>query len=174
MRESKGFTFVETVIVVIIIATLTGTVGVTVNSVNEDARLVNAAVRALADMRYAQEMALTHRREVDFIVNVGTDYYEAIYHSDGSYLPSPQGDGNLIVQLNQDEYQGVQITSSAFPGRQLSFDSVGRPLWNGSPFANEESVMWLNSRISVTIYPAGFSDLVTPSGGGSSGCGRGC
>ncbi len=174
LKESKGFTFVETVIVVIIIATLTGAVGVTVNSVNDDTRLINAAVRALADMRYAQEMAITQRREVDFIVNIGSDNYRAVYNDDGSYVPSPQGNGNLIVQLNQDEYQGVDITSSAFAGQQFSFDAVGRPLRNGSPFGTQESVMWLNSNISVTIYPAGFSDLITPSGGGASGCGRGC
>ncbi len=173
-KENKGFTFVETVVVITIVALLTGAIGVSVDNVNQNTRIVNAATRALAELRHAQEMAITQRRTVNFNISVGSNYYSATYNDDGSYVPSPQGSGNLDVQLNQNEYDGVVITSSAFSSSQLSFNAVGRPLENGSVFTNEKAVMYLNSGVCITIWPQGFSDLETPSGGGASGCGSGC
>ena len=64
-RQREGFTIVELVVVIMVISVFAGVVGVSVNQANENTRLSNAATRALADVRYAQELALANRRETD-------------------------------------------------------------------------------------------------------------
>jgi prepilin-type N-terminal cleavage/methylation domain-containing protein len=166
-HRMKGFTLAELVVVITIVVIFTGVVTVSVNDINDNTRLSNAADRALADIRYAQEMAMTHRREVDVFVNVGADRYEAKWNDDATYLPCPISGNNLIVTFNQGEYESVSITSSGV-GTRLSFTATGAPLIDGSSFGGGTSVMLLNSKIQVTIYPSGYTNL---SSGGGAGCG---
>lgn len=163
----RGFTLVELIIVITAVAVLTGIIGVSVDEVIRDTRLSNAATRALADVRYAQELAMAHRREVDVYVNTGADLYELKWHDTGTYVSSPIDDEDMIVRFNQGEYVDVGIALSGLGGR-LSFTSDGEPLINGSPFENEVSVMFLNSEVHVVIYPSGYSCLEEAVGGG--GC----
>ena len=165
----KGFTLVELIVVISVVAILTGTIGVTVDSINSDTRLSNAATRALADVRYATEMAMTHRREVDVYVTVASDKYEVKWHDTGAYVPSGLDGSDLIVEFNQGEYSDVSIVSSGLGGR-LSFTALGEPLINGSPFSTEKSIMFLNSKIHVVVYPSGYACLEETVGGGGCGC----
>jgi len=167
----KGFTLVELVVVMVILAILTGAVGVSVKDINSNTRLSNAASRALADVRYAQEMAMNYGRETDVFVTVGSDRYEVKWHDTGAYVPSSLDESDLIVTFDQGEYSDVTITSSGLGGR-LSFTPEGAPLINGSSFGSERSVMFLNSKIHVVIYPSGYSCLEETVGGG--GCSGGC
>ena len=109
--------------------------------------------------------------EVDYDVIVGSDKYTVTYRN-GGFVESPLDGSDLSVQFNTGQYSDVSITSSGLGGR-LSFNSLGEPLINGSPFSSEKSVMFLNSRIHVVIYPSGYSCLEETVGGGS-GCGGGC
>ena len=170
-RRKDGFTLVEMVVVMGVIAILTGAVGISVQEVNSNTRLSNAASRALSDVRFAQELAMTMGREVDINVQVGADKYDVKYHT-GSYVSSPLDGNSLIVAFNTGQYSDVTITSSGLGGR-LSFNSLGEPFINGAPFSSETSVMFLNSRIHVVIYPSGYSCLEETVGGGT-GCGGGC
>jgi len=169
--SKKGFTLVELIVVMVIVAAFTGAIGISVDSVNRNTRLSNAATRALADVRYAQEMAMTYGREVDVFVTVGSNKYEVKWHDTGAYVPSSLDGSDLIVTFNQGDYSGVTITSSGFAGR-LSFTSKGEPWINGSSFGLEKSVMFLNSEIHLVIYPSGYSVLEKTVGGG--GCSSGC
>lgn len=163
----EGFTFIELIVVLSVIGIIVSTVGVSINQINSDTRLSNAASRALADVRYAQEMAMTHRREVDVFVTTSSDKYEVKWHDTGSYVSSPVDGNDLIVNFNQDEYKDVAITSSGLGGR-LSFTSIGEPLINGSSFSSPTSVVHLNSKIYVFIYSSGYSCLEQSAEGG--GC----
>ena len=171
-RRNKGFTIVELIVVIAIVGILSGVVGVVVNDVNSETRLSNAATRALADVRYAQEMAMAHHREVDLFVTSASDKYETKWNDTGGYLPSGVDGSDAIVMFNHGDYHDVNITSSGLGGR-LSFSATGEPLINGSPFSEETSVMLLNNKIHVVIYPSGYSSLeeVVGSGGGCGGGG---
>jgi len=166
---SAGFTLVEIIVVMTVIAILSGAVGVAVDDANDSTRLSNAATRALADVRYAQEVAMNEREIVDFIIS--GDTYKVKYRN-GSFVESPITGEDMKVEFNTGDYVDVEITSASVSGG-LSFDIDGRPLAGGAPFDDEKSVMFLNSRIHVIICGGGYSYLGEAAGGGG-GCGGGC
>ncbi len=168
-RRNSGFTLVELIVVICVLAILTGAVTIGIGNINGDTRLSNAASRALSDVRYAQEMAMAHRRETDVLVYPNSEKYELKWHDDGSYLTSPYNGGNAVTQFAQGDFSDVAITSSQISGR-LSFTASGEPLINGASFSSEKSVMFLNSRIHVVIYSSGYSCLEETVGGGGCGC----
>ncbi len=167
----KGFTLVELIVAIGVLGILTGAITITVDGVNEDTRLSNAVTRALADLRYAHEMAMTHRRAVEVTILPGADRYEIRWQG-GAYLPSPVDKEDLIVEFNSGDYQGVDIVSSGFGGA-LVFDHLGNPLDGSASLGAVKSAMHLNSTYHVVVYPSGYISMEQSIGSGS-GCGGGC
>jgi prepilin-type N-terminal cleavage/methylation domain-containing protein len=162
---SRGFTLVELVIAVTVVAVVTVAVVVGVSDINSNTQLSNAASRALADVRYAHELAMANRREVDFIVNVGSNRYEIRWHDDGTYVPSPYGSGDAATQFGTGQFSDITITSSQLSTR-LSFDAYGAPMSGGATFSEQLSIMLLNSRVHVGVLSSGYTGLEEVSGGG--------
>ena len=160
---------IELIVTLSVMAIFTGAITVSVGDINSSTRLSNAASQALADVRYGQELAMAHRREVDVIINVGGDYYEIRWHDDGTYVPSPYGSGDAKVQFGTGDFSDVSIISTQFSTR-LSFTSTGQPLQNGGSFSNPLSIMLLNSKIHVVVYSSGYSALEEIVGTGGCGC----
>lgn len=157
------------IVVIVVLAILAGTISVSVQDVNENTRLSNAATRALADVRYAAEMAMTHRREVEVTVQKGSNKYDIRWADTGTYLPSPIDGEDLIVQFNTGEYQDVEMTSTGLSGK-LSFRADGEPRIGGGRFGSERSVFCLNEEIHVVAYSSGYVVLEKVVGGGGCGC----
>ena len=173
IHQKKGFTLAELVVAITVMGIFTGAITVSVDQANRNTRLSNAATRGLADLRFSQEMAMTHRREVNFTVNIGDESFHAKYNDTGSYLPSSLDGQDLIVQFDDGQYTDVEITSSEVTGNRLSFNTMGKPLLNGADLpADEMSVMFLNNKIHVIIVSSGYAYLAETVGGG--GCGGGC
>lgn len=170
----SGFSLVELVIVMVVSGILLAGVTVSIGRIDQDSRLTVAANKALADLRYAQEKAIAEQREVNFWVNQGSNRYWATYDGSGSPVYSSLNQP-LQVQLNQGESKGVVITSTQVGGSRLSFNSDGLPLLNGSPLTNQITVMYLNNRMNIVLFPSGYSVINPVAGGcGCGGCGGGC
>jgi type II secretory pathway pseudopilin PulG len=168
-RRSAGFTLVEIVVVICVIVAFSGVVTVSFGKFDQDSRLNVAAGKALADLRYTQEVAMTERREVNFYVSSSTRYY-ATYQAGGN-VKSPLNPGqSLSVNLNSGDAKGIVITSSAVSGSRLSFNSDGVPLLNGNVLANQLSVMLLNGKQNIVLFPSGYS-VINPVSGACGGCG---
>jgi type II secretion system protein H len=164
--RQKGYTLIELIVVIVVIGILAGTATVSVDRVNDNTRLTNAAYRALSDLRYAQELAMTHTRPVNYIVSVGGDSYQVRWADTGVLVTTPVDKEDLNIQFNTGDYKDVTISSGL--SSTLSFDTTGLPRIGGSTFAGSQLVMYLNSRVYVTIYETGYSDLNMP---GGTGCG---
>jgi len=169
-RRSPGFTLVEIVVVICVIVAFSGVVTISFGKFDQDSRLNVAAGRVLADLRYAQEVAMTERREVNFYVTPSTTYY-ANYQAGGANVKSPLNPGmSMSVTLNVDEFKGIVISSSGVSGSRLSFNSDGVPLLNGNVLANQVSVMLLNGKQNIVLFPSGYS-VINPVSGACGGCG---
>ena len=166
-KKQHGFTLIEFIIVMSIVVLLTGGIGISLNQANEDVIQMNTALQALADLRFAQETAMSTNRTVRFIVQPGYNRYYAQF-LDGSYLQSPITGDNLDVTFPE----GVEITSSNV-NANLTFEPTGVPMINNDTFGGSVSVMLIDSWKYVVIFSSGYSaldDEETP----SSGCGGGC
>jgi prepilin-type N-terminal cleavage/methylation domain-containing protein len=164
----EGFSLVELIVVIAVVGILSVVIGTTVSGVNNDTRLANAGAHALADVRYAQEMAMSHRREVDVLVYPSTESYEVKWHDTGAFVPSSLDESNdCQVNFNQGEYHDVVISSSGLGGR-LSFTATGTPLINGAPLTSEKMVLTLNGRIFIVVFPSGYAEMGEVVG--ASGC----
>ena len=164
--NENGFTLIEIIMVIIILGILSGVVGVVVTDTVSSAKITNAVSQVLSDVRYAQEMAMTRRREVDVRIITGSNRYEILWTS-GGYLKSPSTGNNMIVTFGSGTYGNVTMTSTGLSGN-LRFDADGRPTIAGTPISSDTEIVKLNSNFQIMIQPSGFSYLNNLGGGG--GC----
>jgi len=141
VNPQRGYTLVELIVVLVVVSIIAGGIVIYFHESSENSRLVNASYRVLADIRYAQEMAMSHNRQVDFAVDGNT--YSARWNG-GEYIQSPITGSNLYVQFGTEGYGGVEITS----GSNFSFDSNGKP-----SITSETVVVGLNSKKSIKMVP---------------------
>lgn len=170
MRYSAGYTLVELIVVISIIAILAGTITVSMTESYSDAQIVNAISMALADVRYAQEMAVTRRRSVDIRVTQGSNMYEAYWTGTSDYLTSPATGEDLVVTFGTGQYSNITMTSSELGG-VLRFDFEGRPTINGSNFGDDTEILSLNDKYQIIVEPSGLTYFYDPYGGWGCGCG---
>jgi prepilin-type N-terminal cleavage/methylation domain-containing protein len=168
----EGFTLAEMVIVMVVIAILSGAVTVSIKDADQTSRVSVAAGRALSDLRYAQEVAMTERREVNFTVSGNT--YSATYRDTGVLLPSPMDKSkNLQVTLNTYDglfnTKGVSITSGL--NGTITFTVDGKPVTTaGAELPTQTSIMNLNNKQNLVLFNSGYS-VINPVAGACGGCG---
>jgi prepilin-type N-terminal cleavage/methylation domain-containing protein len=171
LKRNRGFSLVELVVIIVIIGVLTGVVSLSIGNIDRDSRVTIAAGRALSDLRYAQELAMTTRQAVNFTVSGNT--YSATYRVSGFPVPSPTDRTQpLMVILNDGEARGVVITSGL--NGTISFDIDGKP-WASdgiTELSDQTSIMNLNTKQNLVLFNSGYS-VLNPVSGACGGCG-GC
>jgi prepilin-type N-terminal cleavage/methylation domain-containing protein len=170
-KRNRGFSLVELVVIITVIAILSGVVSLSIGNIDRDSRVTLAAGRALSSLRYAQEMAMTTRQAVNFTVSGNT--YSATYRVSGLPVPSPTDKTQpLTVTLNTGDASGVVISSGL--NGTISFDIDGKP-WatDGiTELASQTSIMNLNAKQNLVLFNSGYS-VINPVSGACGGCG-GC
>jgi len=157
-RIEKGFTLVEIIIVLVVGGILAAAVGFTISNINEGSRISVAANNALSDLRYAQQIAMSERKDVDFTVNTGASTWAATYTATGSYLKSSQDrSANMLVTLNTGNYSGVTM-SGGYSG-SITFDSDGIPYQGANELTGPLTLMTLNGKSSLVLQPSGFAQI---------------
>jgi type II secretory pathway pseudopilin PulG len=114
--NQTGFTVIEIVVFILIVGIVGGIVGIQIGNYNANMALDRAARQVLSDVRYAQEMAMSTNRGVDF--NVRTNGYTLTW-DDGSALQSTFGKGSVEVNLSE--------LNATISGTDVSFDREGLP-----------------------------------------------
>jgi len=158
VRDDRGFSLAELIIVIVVMGILAAVVGLSVKSINESSRLSVASENALSDLRYVQEIAMAENKDVNFTVNTGTNTYSATYRSTGQYLKSSQNvSANMTVTLNSGDTKGVTM-SGGYSG-SITFDSDGIPYQGASELTAPLTLMTLNGKMSLVLLSSGFAQI---------------
>lgn len=152
---SSGFTFLELVIVILIVSIATMLGLPMLNKSLEHSRLSGAVEEVVNALQYAQLSVMTTGRKtrviigrIEDVIKVeqiqlladpfdGGDALDEYDLEHGNYYPMPyplkKGFEYIIYLSNENRFRGVDITSSAFdPDEVLYFDLMGEPSHGGS------------------------------------------
>lgn len=128
-RCRAGFTLAEILVAVLVMAIVAAMV--VANGASADgSRLQAAAHRLTADLRYAQNMAVTHQKSVTVTVNPAENKY-TLSDSEGA-LTHPTDKDAYEVTLNTGEFEDVVVSSAFADGHDVTFDETGTPGAGGS------------------------------------------
>jgi len=150
MMRQHGFTLIELIIVVVVLGVLVYIAAVNF-STNYSSTQIDAAAHQIAnDMRFAQQMARTGGASTRVYFDVSNNRYYLKW-ADGTYLKTPTGEDDFIVEFGTGNFSGVTITGSNLNNDRLDFNSSGVPLSGGSSFSGDITVVTLNNAKVVTV-----------------------
>ena len=128
MKRRRGFTLLELVLVVSLLGILSVS-AVAIMPGLTSYRLNGAARKIVSDLRYAQELAMDTHGTYSICFSVAGNWYAlSAKDSTSEAGTDPFSGDSYIVQLNQDPYAGVFLSSSDWTGANLlSFNPRGEP-----------------------------------------------
>ena len=148
----RGFSLVELITIIAIIGILSYMALAKFSESNATIKGRTLARKIVSDVRYAQELALSHRQLVKCFIEPAQNRYTLLW-GDDSYVQTPMAEKNFIVDFDGSDFDGINLTTTGFSSGLLSFNSKGQPLNNGSLMATELVLMVLNSTITIKVVP---------------------
>lgn len=128
----RGFTLIEILVVVVILG-IAGAIIVPQLSTRDDLRLRAAARVVMADLIYAQNLAITQQSTHLVRFSTAAQNYSVIRASSMSIVNHPVNKTPFTVQLNTGGMAGITVYSASFVGQStnasatLGFDELGTP-----------------------------------------------
>ncbi len=152
-KKQSGFTLIELVIVISIIGIISYVAIANFDVSNTKLQYESALQKIVTDVRYARELATTHGQGTHVYIDPATNEYWFKWE-DGNYIQNPVKGGDFVIQLGTGNFNGVQITASAFSGSlpRLDFDTGGSPLNNTNTFSGTLNLVTLNSSKKIVVY----------------------
>ena len=127
-HSQKGISFVEIIIVLAVIGILSYVAVVEVTNSTSSLKEKSLAQKIISDVRYAQEMALNHRKGVRFIVEPTNNRY-SIKWDDNTYLKTPVREQDFVFDFEASEFNGINLTSTNFSAGLLTFSGLCRRIF---------------------------------------------
>jgi prepilin-type N-terminal cleavage/methylation domain-containing protein len=174
ITNKKGFTLIELIIVMVIIAIL----GLGVNALIGDTTSTKAygtARKIQSDIIFAQESAMSHRIHYritfstspnNYTIQQCTTWGGSSCTTWGTVADPSTNTTPFTVTLNSGSYSGVSLLSTGFTGNYLEFNSAGTPL-DGNTSCGTAPCSFAAVE-SVTINPGSLTVSVAPGTGKTS------
>ncbi len=150
--SETGFTIIELIVIIVIVGILSYMAMAEFSESTSIVKERTMARKVVNDIRYAQEMALSHRKLVKCVIEPSQNRY-SLKWADDSYVQTPAAERDFIVYFDSGDYTGVDLTSSGFSSGLLSFNPMGKPLNNGALMTVEIVAMIINSGVIIKIVP---------------------
>lgn len=122
----SAFTFIEFIMVIVVLLIIAAIVIPKISGVT-GTRVNSAARKIAADIRYAQQLAITTQIRHGVIFNPEFNNYSIYQTKPINIIFDPFKGGSYTIQLNNGEYEGVTIDSKY----QVEFDALGNPVIGG-------------------------------------------
>lgn len=145
MKKTHGFTIIELIVVISIVAILAAAPLIAVNSLNLN--LGGQAKQIISDIRYTQSLAMTKGSRYRFRILSSTTYQ--VQDSSGTAVSL---NGSTTTTLNS----GITFgTSTNLPNNLINFDTKGAPYTDtaspGTALASTASIVIRNSLTTLTM-----------------------
>ncbi|GIX45902.1 MAG: hypothetical protein KatS3mg131_0113 [Candidatus Tectimicrobiota bacterium] len=149
---ADGLTLVETLLVVLLLG-LAATLAVpALEGVLVERRLDDAAGWLVADLRYAQSLAIKTQQPHQVVFDAAGDSYSLTDQS-GTVVLHPLTRQAYVVDFDaQRQFQGIDLQAAAFGGSStLVFDALGAPQSGGTVILSYAG----RQRVIAVRYPTG-------------------
>ena len=147
-----GFTLVEIIIVVMIIAIAAAIVGPMMSSAGS-VQVRAAANMIAADLEYAKSMAITMQQNHRVVFDAANETYQ-IQDSSGTVIDHPVevGSDYSVDFGNDGRLDRVDIVSADFDGNEeVEFDYLGRPYDSGGNSLNSGVIRLAADGVTMTV-----------------------
>ena len=145
--KSKGFTLIEIIIVLVIIGIISVFAAPRIYDNYVSNRITAAAKQILADIRFAQSLAMMGHDSTWVVFDDDENLYKlysGATKAARTLVEKSSGDGSYIRQLDQGEYKNVTITGLSIGNdKSIAFD------WSGN--TNNSGSIILNNTVTVTV-----------------------
>lgn len=148
--HARGFTYIEMVIVVMLLGVLAGVAAPRYQSAVAHAELRRAAYTLAADLRRVRDTALQTSAQKSLVFDITANAYWS--HD----VDDPDHPGSELFVDFGDARQGVSLSAPTFASDALDGDAAVSFNWNGDPVSGGE----------ITVAVGGASTTVTVGEGG--------
>jgi len=132
--KKVGFTFIELVIVIILIGILTAAIGPRILHLQDGFKVEAAAEQIANHIRLAQSRAIARHETHGIDFDTGGNLY-SVYDENGAAIKNPlKRDKDLIIDFDTDEQlKNITLSGSDFGGKSyVTFNALGKPTNGGS------------------------------------------
>ena len=150
LNREDGFTFVELIVILVIISIMTFSIAINFNDSNSGIKCEFVIKKIAADVRYARQMALAKGTGTRVYIDASNNQYYLKW-SNGNYIQNPETGADFIIQLGDGGFQSIEITGTEFLNGRLDFSTQGNPSNSGANFSGELNLVTLNSKKALRV-----------------------
>lgn len=163
-KQHTGFTLLETMIVVAIIAILAAMAAPSFSSLLEKQRITGAAEAVLADLRWARAESIKRNRNVRAIFTTGSSWSYTIIsdsNSNGTFGDTVSGVADeTIKSVNGSDFTATSLAAASFSGvAYATFDPA-----RGTASAGGVKIDTTNLKLKVNVSILGRISICTRDG----------
>jgi prepilin-type N-terminal cleavage/methylation domain-containing protein len=157
-KQKQGFTLVEILVTVSILAIGAMTTIPLINSTNTDLQVSAASRTLMSDLLYAQSYAMTHQVNVHLVFTLGSgsvaDQYQLQYYDSATstYQPlnRPAGASSIATFGTGGTMPNVKLSALPVSPFTAGFDSLGQPLQSNDTIYTASYSIGVQSTVNAT------------------------